>query len=99
MPRVPVYERQVKPKPMPTPSVRPDFTPGIQQLGQAIAGLGQDAFRLATEMRDRADSLRADRALLEFNRVRGQLTFDENGVRLRQGENALDLGADLEQLR
>lgn len=99
MPRVPVYERQVRLKPMPTPSVRPDYTPGLQQLGQAIAGLGQDIFRLATEMRDRADSLRADRALLEFNRIRGQLTFGENGVRLRQGENALDFSADVEKLR
>lgn len=99
MPRVPVYDQQrISSRALPSPRVRAPGSTGMEQVGQAVRGVGAQVFDLSIDFRDRADQLRADRALLDFNARRQQLSTGENGVLLRQGENALDFSADWQDL-
>lgn len=64
MPRVPMYERQVAPAPLPSARIGARFTP--ESLG---AGVGQALFDIGLQVKRNADQIAttdADRRLGEF---------------------------------
>lgn len=93
--RVPVYERQIGTRPLPTPAFS---GAGPADMGAAVAEglstLGSDLARIGEVERQKADAVVHTRSLGQLAELQTSLTVGENGYRRRLGVAALGAADD-----
>lgn len=88
MPRVPVYQQQVRSRALPTPYGRTPDASGLRHLGAGFQQLGRAATDIALKAQDDANRYRVAQLDLEVGKAINDASYGEGGFLLSEGENA-----------
>lgn len=94
MPRVPRYTPQERLRPLPSVDVVPRITvpqtgEAIERMGKQLMGAGSIIAENAMRLQDRLDRAAVRDAQAKFLEAKRNLLLGENGLFMRQGQNAL----------